>query len=251
MTDPSSLPPAGWYPDPADPSRTRWWDGQAWHEAAAPAAPAAPNGPVAPNSLAASSESYFASSPSYASDSAYSAAPSYNGLDAPAKVDVSGNTVWIWLIIFVPLLPFLLFLMVDWNGIGAYIVEEAENVAAGGAYSSDIPEVLRGSFAIFGVIQVLLFISAVLVIVFAYLDRRALSRRGVQRPFHWGYAAFVFLVSNTVYVIGRGVVLYRRTGKGLMTVWVWLAVNVVATIAVSIWMASLLAPFYDALYSVG
>ena len=24
------LPPAGWYPDPADPSGRRWWDGARW-----------------------------------------------------------------------------------------------------------------------------------------------------------------------------------------------------------------------------
>jgi Protein of unknown function (DUF2510) len=24
------LPPAGWYPDPANPSALRWWDGSAW-----------------------------------------------------------------------------------------------------------------------------------------------------------------------------------------------------------------------------
>jgi hypothetical protein len=26
----ASLPPAGWYSDPGDPGRMRWWGGQAW-----------------------------------------------------------------------------------------------------------------------------------------------------------------------------------------------------------------------------
>jgi RsiW-degrading membrane proteinase PrsW (M82 family) len=33
-----ALPPADWYPDPADPSRWRWWDGSTWtHHVSAPA----------------------------------------------------------------------------------------------------------------------------------------------------------------------------------------------------------------------
>lgn len=49
----TALPPAGWYPDPGDASRERWWDGKAWAEHvrqsqnAAPVAP--PPAPVAPS----------------------------------------------------------------------------------------------------------------------------------------------------------------------------------------------------------
>lgn len=32
MSDDQALPAAGWYPDPADASRIRWWDGQKWTE---------------------------------------------------------------------------------------------------------------------------------------------------------------------------------------------------------------------------
>ena len=46
-------PPAGWYPDPEDPSSTRYWDGAEWTEQRAPAQPApgqfgasAPPGPA-------------------------------------------------------------------------------------------------------------------------------------------------------------------------------------------------------------
>ena len=42
----SSLP-AGWYPDPADPSTQRWWDGEGWLGEAIPADQTPPDGPPA------------------------------------------------------------------------------------------------------------------------------------------------------------------------------------------------------------
>lgn len=57
----ASAPAAGWYPDPADGSSSRWWDGAAWTDhvqpaavaavpvvAATPVAPIVPAAPVAP-----------------------------------------------------------------------------------------------------------------------------------------------------------------------------------------------------------
>jgi len=35
-TQNGALPPAGWYPDPNDPSMWRWWDGMVWTEHFAP-----------------------------------------------------------------------------------------------------------------------------------------------------------------------------------------------------------------------
>jgi hypothetical protein len=44
MSEENSLPAAGWYPDPADSTRIRWWDGQKWtqHVAVSGDSPAAP-----------------------------------------------------------------------------------------------------------------------------------------------------------------------------------------------------------------
>lgn len=46
MSDPAT-PPRGWYPDPADPARLRWWDGIAWTDDRAARVPPA----VAPEGL--------------------------------------------------------------------------------------------------------------------------------------------------------------------------------------------------------
>lgn len=47
MSEENSLPAAGWYPDPADSSRIRWWDGQQWTQHVAVSGEATPNLPVA------------------------------------------------------------------------------------------------------------------------------------------------------------------------------------------------------------
>ncbi len=70
--------PAGWYPDPTDPSWQRWWDGVGWTEHAVPAASV--SAPVA--------QTYTAPYPQAP------AAPS-----APLRTDIQTNTAWIWLVV--------------------------------------------------------------------------------------------------------------------------------------------------------
>jgi hypothetical protein len=47
VVDASVIPP-GWYPDPADDSRTRWWNGTQWTHNVQDAAPLAPLAPLTP-----------------------------------------------------------------------------------------------------------------------------------------------------------------------------------------------------------
>lgn len=44
----SDTPPAGWYPDPQDANRQRYWDGTAWTEHTADASPQSLGGGAAP-----------------------------------------------------------------------------------------------------------------------------------------------------------------------------------------------------------
>jgi hypothetical protein len=64
----------GWYADPGDPGRWRWYDGQAWTEhVSAPVEPAAPAPPSAPVAGAAA----YGTAPAYGSAQPYGSAPAY------------------------------------------------------------------------------------------------------------------------------------------------------------------------------
>lgn len=78
------------------------------------------------------------------------------------------------------------------------------------------------------------FIAAVCV-VFAVLDWRDLRHRGIQKPFHWAWSFFVLVIGwPAVYMIGRSVIVRRRTGAGLAALWVFVALQVVAFVTISI-----------------
>ena len=51
----SDMPPAGWYPDPQDGTRQRYWDGDAWTEHTADASPQATSATTAPTAGSTSS----------------------------------------------------------------------------------------------------------------------------------------------------------------------------------------------------
>jgi hypothetical protein len=117
------------------------------------------------------------------------------------------NTAWIWFIVFLPLLSYLSIFTVDWN---AYLQASIASPTGG------LTAVFQPGFLVMTFGGWVLF--AVLV-VFGYLDYRALKRNGVPQPFHWAWS---FL--NPVYPIGRAVVVRRRTGSGIWPMWASIAV---------------------------
>ncbi len=138
------------------------------------------------------------------------------GLTAPDGIAVW--TPWIWLIIFLPLLSLSSLFSIDLSG---YL-----RAAASGSTSSSLammssPGYLLSVFGGWGIYA--------LCALFAFLDWRQLKAVGVARPFHF---AWVFLYSP-VYAIGRSVVVRRRTGRGIATMWAQIAV-IVAILAISI-----------------
>jgi hypothetical protein len=200
---PAGPTPPGWYPDPAGTQAQRWWDGIAWTENVRDIA--APQG-AAPYSVV-----------------------SYAIPKAPEGT--SPFTPWIWIIAFTPILRFI-----------DLILQGPETYKSSLGPDASAQEILAETFTPAYFLDValgLLFYG--LVVVFAYLDWRALKDRGVQRPFHW---AFAFIPWQIVYVIGRAVVVARRTGSGYspMVVYIVLWLGMIAIFAV-IGAASAVAEF--------
>ncbi len=69
------------------------------------------------------------------------------------------------------------------------------------------------------------FVSWLGFALLGFLDNRELKARQLPQPFAWGWA---FL--PVVYIIGRSVVVYRRTRKGLAPLFVWIGTIVLTWI---------------------
>lgn len=180
VTDSVETPatPPAWYPDPADATRLRWWDGGQWtahlHDPSVAQHPVVSTPTVGPQT------------------------PVYNG--------------FIWAIVLLPLLSSIAFLTFDMN---AYAIRSLSGER--GVSLATVPYSLLG-WAIYLVIPLL-----------AYFDRRRLQRDGYVRPFHWAWA----FLNSAVYVIGRSVVVKRRSGRGIAPIWIWAAV-VLVSIAIAV-----------------
>lgn len=196
MTDPAaSTAVAGWYPDPAGSAQRRWWDGTKWTDTL---------------------------------ETPYSAAAAAQTLRAPEGTDP--NTLWIWLIVFVPMLPSLGLFFIDWSGYVESLLSDPTGL-------SSVSFLISPGYV---ALAALGWITTGLIIWFAYLDWRELQRRGVPQPFHWAWIFLTFVVSYAVYTIGRAVVANRRTGKGLSVVWATIA-SVVASFIISFAVAIVLS----------
>ncbi len=208
-----TLPLAGWYPDPDGSARSRWWNGVAWtddySDYQAPEATTSPAGPVG----------------AMPQVSPYSSTSSAT-LSAPAGTP--WNTVWIWLVVFVPYVSIVSLFLVDWRGMLDFSAMTNESAMMMTMFSP-------GYF----VAIILGWITYGLSVWFCYLDWRELERRSVPRPFHW---AFGFL-SSAVYPIGRSVVVKRRTGHGVSPMWVSIALMVLSfilSIAFSVYLVTVI-----------
>ncbi len=188
----AAQPAPGWYPDPSGGSLQRWWDGNGW-----------------------TAQTY----------SPGAGVPS----TGPRKVEPGTPvyTPWIWAIVLMPLLSVISLFFFDFT---AYFRESFAASVAISADPSAPVDPFAGSQGLISpgylAINALSFAIYLASGLFAFLDRRALLRRGFDRPFHW---AWTFL-SSLAYIIGRSVIVKRRAGSGLAPIWVMIAVTVVSII---------------------
>jgi hypothetical protein len=190
VTNGTGQTPPGWYPAAEGSSQLRWWDGSQWTEHV--------SDPAAPTTAPAA-------------------------LRAPEGTDP--NTIWAWLVALTPILS-LIGVVVYYASIGTTLrnlvsISDTGRISSG-AYG--LGQVFTPAyFAVLG----LSLVSYALNVIFAYLDWRELKARQIPSPFHWAWS---FLEAPLVYMIGRSVVVRRRTSRGLGPLWLTIAIIVIGLI---------------------
>jgi len=133
------------------------------------------------------------------------------------------GTVWAWLIALIPIVPTTLWGVFDWRG----LLDGTLDVSP--ALASQFGQLAHPIYASASLTALLVQVGTIL---FAYFDYRALLARQIPLPLHWAWSFFTFAgAGNLVYMIGRAVVVRRRTGRGTGPLWAAIAV-LLATIAV-------------------
>jgi hypothetical protein len=144
-------------------------------------------------------------------------------LTAPAGTQT--GTPWIWLVALLPLLTIPTLFLIDIQG---YLRATLQNPAS--------PSSMLALFTPGYLVAMLLgWATTIGTIVFAYLDWRALKRRGVPQPFHWAFSFLILASAGIVYPIGRSVVVKRRAGGSMAPMWVAIAVYALVIIVSIVW----------------
>lgn len=122
-------------------------------------------------------------------------------------------TPHIWIIVAIPVVWILLVLFLNTNG---YRIYSALAPSVGPLADYTGPGILLLQ-------QLSIWLVYGLSVMFAFFDRRVLLRRGFDRPFHWAWS----FLGSYVYVIGRSIIVRRRSDGGLVPMWLALGILVV------------------------
>ncbi len=129
---------------------------------------------------------------------------------------VPTDTVFVWILALLPLVALPISLL--------YHPEfRYQTIQPGGVRSVDPLSIYTPGYFLLQAFSILLYAAEV---VLAFFDHRALQRRGVVRPFSWGWA---FLLAPILYLIGRYVVVRKvAPGRPMWPLWVGIAVAVIS-----------------------
>ncbi|ROQ37273.1 uncharacterized protein DUF2510 [Frondihabitans sp. PhB188] len=135
------------------------------------------------------------------------------------------TNIFIWLIVLLPIISLIFSLasIASLQGVVEDVIKSAQTDPTG----STVPTTPTTPLEIVGNVVGILIAAA--TIVLAYFDWKALKAAGVVRPFHWAFAFFA-LITPLVYIIGRSVVVHRRSGRGLLPLWVSIAIAVIGLV---------------------
>jgi hypothetical protein len=161
----------------------------------------------------------------------------YGRQELPKAPEGAKVVTWhIWLLALLPIVSVIISL-VTLSSYAPYI-EKVIRQSQSGSTSTNLA-LPTGQ----GISTVLDLLLAAIVVVVALLDYRALARVGVVRPFHWAFAFFTLLTpfASLVYVIGRSVVVHRRSGRGFGPMWLGIVVVAVGFIVVVVGFVGILS----------
>ncbi len=145
-----------------------------------------------------------------------------------------------WLAVAASVLPMLSIFLFDWNGYLSLIAAMMRAAESGSGTAAAAADLTSWEIRTLG-ISLIGWACYAAFIVFSWLDWRELKRRGVPAPFGWAWSFFVLVsAGSAVYMIGRAVVLRRRTvAGGWAPLWTWVAATVVgfvAAISLGVWL---------------
>jgi hypothetical protein len=184
-------------------SQLRWWDGTAW------------------------------------TDHVHDQAVAQVGGALKAPAGTNPNTVWVWILAVLPLLGVVGVLLFNPASYFQSVISSTGSDPTGGSVVQAETAFLT-SPEYLGLIA-LSFVTYAVTVIFAALDWRQLKVLGVPKPFHWAWAFLPSGYGQLVYMIGRFVIVKRRTGTGLAPLWVWIATIVIVFIVGVVWAISFFA----------
>jgi len=159
------------------------------------------------------------------------------------------GTVWIWLIaVAIPLaslltaIPYVLNYATFFDTFLTTLPTSSSTEQLDPAAQQAIAQFIGANIALVSLVWAVGLVLIGLQVLFAWLDWRELKRRGVPNPFHWAWSFFGLAgAGNLVTMIGRSVVVKRRTGQGLAPLWATIIVQAVmilgSTIGAIAWVS--------------